>query len=173
MSMKSGAAGSLRGVVVLALVGLAGCGTPTETAGGGSHASSPESGSATLSAGSGAPSSIRSTSSTSSTMSVSERDNGRVLRLARGGEIVLTLASTYWHIDAVHPSTVLRADLPTTHPRSAPGHCMPGQGCGVVTAHFHAVAAGTATITASRSSCGEALRCTPAQSSYRLTITVY
>jgi hypothetical protein len=49
---------------------------------------------------------------------------------------------------------------------------VPGQGCGTVTAVFAAIAPGSARLTASRISCGEALRCTGSDGVYVLTVTV-
>ncbi len=54
----------------------------------------------------------------------------------------------------------------------ATGHCVAGQGCGTVSATWTAVAAGTATVTAGRTVCGEALACGPGQRTYRVTVTV-
>jgi hypothetical protein len=45
-------------------------------------------------------------------------------------------------------------------------------GCGTVTAVFRAVAPGSATITASRTTCGEALLCTGSAGAYEVTIVV-
>lgn len=107
--------------------------------------------------------------------SVNQTDNGHTVTLAVGERLVLSLPSTYWDIAAARPATVLHTDPPTTSTRTqtSTGRCVTGQGCGAATAVFHATAAGTATITATRQSCGEAKRCTPAQSTYTLTVTVH
>ena len=49
---------------------------------------------------------------------------------------------------------------------------MPGGGCNPVVATFTAMSAGTAVLSASRTSCGEALRCGPDNSHYHVTIIV-
>ncbi len=49
---------------------------------------------------------------------------------------------------------------------------MPGGGCGTVTAWFNADGPGTAVVTASRTSCGEAMACGGGAGSYRLTVIV-
>ena len=53
----------------------------------------------------------------------------------------------------------------------APG-CVPGGGCGTVTATYGAVHAGRVTVTANRTSCGEALRCSPEQGSFTVAVVV-
>ena len=56
---------------------------------------------------------------------------------------------------------------------NAPAGCqVAGMGCGTVSLKFKAINKGISTVNASRTSCGEALRCTPAQSSYYVTIKV-
>jgi hypothetical protein len=47
-----------------------------------------------------------------------------------------------------------------------------GSGCGTVAQEFRAVAPGMAQVTASRVSCGEALRCGDAAGHYQLTVEV-
>jgi hypothetical protein len=99
-----------------------------------------------------------------------DADNGRTVRLQMHDVVVVTLHSTYWTFGSLSSPAVLQ---PVGSPVYAPQRqgCVPGQGCGTVTARFRVVAHGQSTITASRSSCGEALRCSPDQSSWRLTVT--
>lgn len=102
---------------------------------------------------------------------VSEPDNGSTVSVPAGTTLTLVLHSTYWTIDpSSNPAVLAERGSPTVDPQTQ--GCVPGQGCGTVTARFGAVAAGTATISAHRSSCGEALRCTPDQSSYRILVRV-
>ena len=88
-----------------------------------------------------------------------------------GQTIKLRLTSTYWQVAKAQPGAVLGTVGRQTRPTMGHG-CVPGQGCGVVTAAFVARHPGRAVITASRSSCGEALRCSPAQGSYRVRVVV-
>jgi len=55
-----------------------------------------------------------------------------------------------------------------------PGSCpdIPGLGCVPVRADFTALTDGKAVITASRSSCGEALRCNPDQARFKVMVAV-
>lgn len=104
-----------------------------------------------------------------SAVRVTDADNGRTVTLARGGRLTVTLASTYWSIAGSSDPAVLRLD---GQPLASPGSCPPGVGCGQVTATFTAVGPGRAEVTASRSSCGEALSCTGGAGSYRVAVVV-
>jgi hypothetical protein len=102
---------------------------------------------------------------------LTDADNGRSVTVPVGTRVTLVLASTYWTVDPTAGGSVLRSDgPPVTDPRFA--HCVPGQGCGTVTATYTAVATGTAVVSASRTVCGEALACSAAQRSYRVAVTV-
>ena len=50
--------------------------------------------------------------------------------------------------------------------------CVPGEGCGTVTALYDAVAPGRADVNAKRTSCGEAMSCTGNLGFYRVTVVV-
>jgi hypothetical protein len=99
-------------------------------------------------------------------------DNGRTVAVTVGDVVSLRLASTYWQVAPATPAAVLRTDSRATLPSGPARSCVPGQGCGFAVAGFTAVAPGRATISASRTTCGEALRCSPARSRYRLTVLV-
>ena len=102
-------------------------------------------------------------------VAVTETDNGRTVTVASGGQVVVTLHSTYWTFGAAPNPAVLRE---VGQPVASPGSCPPGVGCGQVTATFTAVGPGRADITASRSSCGEALSCTGGAGSFRVSVVV-
>jgi hypothetical protein len=105
------------------------------------------------------------------TVTAGDQDNGRVLSVHVGDHLRVVLASTYWQLAGSSDPNVLRpAGEPAVSPQ--PSGCVPGGGCGSVTAPFDAVAAGRADVTARRASCGEALACTGAQGSYRVTVVV-
>jgi hypothetical protein len=104
-------------------------------------------------------------------VTLTDADNGRTVTVGPGGRVDIVLASTYWTIAPLADGTVLRTDRPpTTTPR--PGQCVPGEGCGTVTADYRAVSSGTVTLTASRVACGEALACPPSQRTFRVVVTV-
>jgi hypothetical protein len=136
--------------VVLSLVALAGCGTATASPG--DPATSP-----------GHP------TASPAVQSLDEADNGRTVHVAVGSAITVTLHSTYWTFAPVAPAGVLTAN---GAPELDGGACPPGQGCGRVTAHFTAVASGTAQVSAARTTCGEAMRCGPGQGDYQVTVVV-
>jgi hypothetical protein len=115
-----------------------------------------------------------STPSSSSIHAVGDADKGRTLTVAVGDQVVLTLASTYWRISDPTPAGLLVATGPPVVNASPPGggKCVPGGGCGTVAVTFRASKPGTATATASRTSCGEARGCVNGEGSYQITIIV-
>ncbi|HEY3606133.1 MAG TPA: hypothetical protein VGL06_01470 [Pseudonocardiaceae bacterium] len=114
------------------------------------------------------------TSTAAQAVTATDADNGHTITITHGGVLTVRLNSTYWHFGTNTSGAALRpAGTPTTSavPLNA-SHCVPGQGCGTVTAVFQAVAPGTAVVTASRTSCGEARGCTGGQGVYQLTVMV-
>jgi hypothetical protein len=80
------------------------------------------------------------------------------------------LGTVFWDFQPVSDGTVLVADGDAVF--SSTGQCPPGVGCGTSTQRYRALSAGTATVTATRTNCGEALVCTPDQASYSVTVIV-
>ena len=109
---------------------------------------------------------------TPSQMQVGEADNGRSVTVVVGSEITVQLANTYWMIGPSSDPAVLALVAGPTTSGAAPSACLPGMGCGLVTATFRALTPGQATISASRTSCGEALRCTGSAGAYGVTVVV-
>lgn len=109
----------------------------------------------------------------SATLTAGESDNGRTMALSVHDELVVRLNSTYWQFVMPAPGGAVVSLGPQDVTASAPGSgCVPGAGCGTVTAVFRAVAPGRVTVSADRTSCGEALRCVGAEGSYRLYLVV-
>jgi hypothetical protein len=101
---------------------------------------------------------------------VSEKLDGGKVTLRRGQRLRLVLHSTYWELKGVSVPAVLRlVGEPVVNPK--PG-CVPGQGCGMVTATYIAKALGSSVVTAERTSCGEAMGCTAAAGKFTLTVAV-
>jgi hypothetical protein len=98
-------------------------------------------------------------------------DDGRTVHVSVGQTIKLRLKSTYWQVAKGQPDAVLRTVGRQTRPTRSHS-CVPGQGCGVVTAAFVARHPGKGVIAASRTSCGEAMRCSAAQGTYRVRVVV-
>jgi len=109
-------------------------------------------------------------SATPATRQLSEPDNGHTLRVRTGTTLRVVLHSTYWTFARNSaPSVVRVSGAPTYSPR--PGG-IPGSGNGSVSETLRAAVPGRATVSASRRSCGEALRCSPGQGSYSVVIVV-
>lgn len=90
--------------------------------------------------------------------------------MRRGQRLRVVLHSTYWEFKPTSDGAVLHlVAAPQVAPKSG---CVPGQGCGTVTAVYVARRAGTATVKAERTSCGEAMGCTAAAGSYSLSVVV-
>ena len=103
--------------------------------------------------------------------SLSEASNRGVVVVHQGGHITVTLHSTYWKLAPLANQKVL-SQVGTTTTVGVLKGCVPGQGCGSVTAHFVAKGTGTVHLRAARTTCGEALHCSPAQSTWTVTIRV-
>jgi hypothetical protein len=106
------------------------------------------------------------------TVSLSDQDSGRTVEVANGGTVTVVLHSTYWSFDPPSNGSVLQVSSAPTVAPAPPGQCVPGAGCGTVTVRYRAVGHGSAVIAANRTSCGEAMRCSPAQGTYRVTVVV-
>lgn len=98
-----------------------------------------------------------------------DSDNGRTFQLHVGDRLEVRLGSTYWTVKGSSNPGVLVAEGPMVVSPS-PSGCVPGGGCGTVAVTFDVVGAGTADVTASRTSCGEAMGCTGSEGSYRITV---
>ena len=99
--------------------------------------------------------------------------NGKAVSARAGDRIELILSSSYWHVTGVSAPSVLQQDGPPvllSRPSSCPD--IPGLGCTPVRADFTALTDGKAVITASRSSCGEALRCGPGRTRFTVTVAI-
>lgn len=102
---------------------------------------------------------------------VSEANNGKTYTIAKGDSVTVVLHSTYWTIDGSSNPAVMKAvGQQTASPPANPCHA--GQGCGTISQKFVAVGPGTAHLKASRTSCGEALQCSPSPQRWDVSIVV-
>jgi hypothetical protein len=109
-------------------------------------------------------------STTTASGPLSDIDNGHTLTVSTGATLSLVLHSTYWTFGGSSaPSVVAVSGSAMYSPRQGG---VPGSGNGTVTETLRALAPGRATLSASRMSCGEALRCGPGQGSYSVVIVV-
>jgi hypothetical protein len=101
---------------------------------------------------------------------VGDKRDGGTVALQPGQRLRVVLHSTYWEFKRVAEPTVLHlVSAPVVAPKAG---CVPGQGCGTVTALYIARAAGIATVKAERTSCGEAMGCTGDAGSWTVTVHV-
>ena len=91
--------------------------------------------------------------------------------LTEGQLLHVLLSSTYWHFESLSGPGVLGQRGPVRVVPRTRG-CVPGEGCGIVEVTYVATGAGTVTVRAARSSCGEAMGCTSATGRFALKVTV-
>ncbi|MFJ1796342.1 hypothetical protein [Kitasatospora griseola] len=92
------------------------------------------------------------------------------ITVAPGTTVRTELHSTYWSpATSTDPGLLAPAGQPTT---AAAPSCRPGSGCGTVTTAFTARTAGSARLTAHRTSCGEARPCPPGQQDYTVDVDI-
>jgi predicted secreted protein len=102
-------------------------------------------------------------------MTATDAANGQTISIRLGHTLTVTLNSTYWTFNgSSNPSVLEQAGQPTYEGTS----CVPGGGCGTASIRFKALAPGTAVVSATRTTCGEALACGPDQSRYSITVIV-
>jgi hypothetical protein len=105
---------------------------------------------------------------------IRDNANGTMVPVAAGDQVELILSSSYWNVAGSSAPRVLRQDGPAT-PMPRPSSCpanIPGLGCIPIQMKFTALADGRAVIKASRTSCGEALRCSPGRTRFIVTVVV-
>jgi hypothetical protein len=102
---------------------------------------------------------------------VDDNANGKSITIQTGARLKLVLHSTYWEIQGSSDPKIL---IQLGEPRVVADTTVriPGTGAGTVSVEFQAIAPGNVDITASRTACGEALRCAPDQASFKVTVTI-
>ena len=104
------------------------------------------------------------------TTTLTGKDRGGTVTVHVGDTVHVQLASTAWTIAGAAGALVPTGPQTTTF---VPGPtCRPGGGCGTTDRSFRAVAAGSATLSASRTQCGEALQCTGDNGSWTAKVRV-
>ena len=128
---------------------------------------------ATVPVGAGSSAVPSSVAPSSGTVMVKDDSNGKTVHVHVGSLVRLVLASSYWSVHGSSASAVLRqAGQSSLLPRPSNCAAIPGLGCQPEQTDFTAAAAGTATVTADRTSCGEAMACRPDQKHFAVTIVV-
>jgi hypothetical protein len=104
---------------------------------------------------------------------VRDNANGTTVSMRPGDSLELILSSTYWKVAGSSASRVLQQQGATVLlPRPTTCPSIPGLGCTPQQTSFKALAQGTAVITASRLTCGEALACQGAARLFKVTVVV-
>jgi len=121
---------------------------------------------------------MQSTAFAASSLNFDDAANGRTVTVAKGKIFTISLSSTYWQLDPISKSSPVKQQGQVSIVANPPGAgtdpacSIPGSGCGTQSWKFKALAKGTKRITFSRTSCGEAMRCTPKQSRFTLMVKV-
>ncbi|MEY9878325.1 hypothetical protein ABH931_007852 [Streptacidiphilus sp. MAP12-33] len=133
-------------------------------------ASAPATSSATAGAGA---STGASTPGGTTPVVVRNADKGKTITLHTGQTLEVVLSGGYWPAPASSAAGVLKAAGAPSFLSASPGRgCPPGVGCRPEQTDFTAVAPGTATVSATRTNCGEAMRCTDANGKFTISVTV-
>jgi hypothetical protein len=148
--------------------------SPSVSVGPGVTTSSPPTSSATqtISPATSVPANATSRPGSSGEIEISETSNGLTLTLSVRATLRLVLHNTYWTIGESSVPSVLALTASPVYSEAGLIACIPGTGCGTVTASFRALAPGRAVVTATRSSCGEALRCVGGNGAFEATVIV-
>jgi hypothetical protein len=101
-----------------------------------------------------------------------DADNGHTIKVHVGDTVRVALNSTVWTISGSSDPVLLEQQGQQVVVSAPPGTCYVGQGCGTTSAIFLAVKAGTASVDASRVSCGEARRCVGPEGIYTVTVII-
>lgn len=113
-----------------------------------------------------------------STTVLSEKNASKTVAVKLGGRVQLTLHSMYWKLTTPAQNSsltpkgfpIIKAIFPSA---AAPAGCrMAGSGCGTQTWVFTATKVGLTHFYASRTTCGEAMRCTGTNGRFTVTVKV-
>ena len=114
-------------------------------------------------------------SSGGSALQITDSANSKTFNVKSGSTIKVTLNTPFWNFQS--SSNLSGSETPTMTAimpgPTAPANCqLPGMGCGTVVWKFKAVRPGRANFVASRTSCGEALRCSAKQSKFMVNFQI-
>jgi len=106
------------------------------------------------------------------TVAVGDDSTGSTVSLRPRDHLQVLLHSTYWTFHRPSDKAVISADGKPVYGKGQNCPAYPGSGCGTVTVHYTARGRGAAVVSADRTSCGEAVRCTPAALHWAVKVTV-
>ncbi len=121
---------------------------------------------------------INSAHATTSTTNLTEKHANKTVAVKLGSRVELALHSMYWQITVPPKSASLTSKgAPILKPifpsPSAPVGCrIAGSGCGTQTWIFSASKVGLTHLVATRTTCGEAMKCTARNSRFSVTVKV-
>ena len=115
---------------------------------------------------------ITSSSSSAKEVTLGDSQNGQSVSAHVGDNVRITLDSTAWTISGSSDVGVLQPQGEQVVSPAPQGTCYPGMNCGTTTAEFRALKRGTATVSATRVSCGEARICVGLEGIYQVTVIV-
>lgn len=110
--------------------------------------------------------------------SLTEKNASKTVAVKLGGRVELTLHSMYWGLAVPAKSSSLTSQgqpilKPIFPSPSAPAGCkIAGSGCGTQTWVFVATKVGLTHLVASRTTCGEAMKCSSANGRFAVTVKV-
>jgi hypothetical protein len=120
-----------------------------------------------------------STSSFAATSRVlNENSANKLYAVKLGSTFHLVLHSMYWTLNAPAAGSAIKVlgdpvSSPIMPGPDAPANCrLPGMGCGTLDWSMKAVRMGTISLIATRTSCGEALKCTDANGRFSVRVRV-
>jgi hypothetical protein len=104
-------------------------------------------------------------------VTISDRADGQTVVLHTAQLLRVVLGSTYWTFQPPTNETVLS---PHNEAQVIPrlSQCVPGGGCGSVVQVYEASSIGRSVVTATRTSCGEAMGCTAASGRFAVVVVV-
>jgi hypothetical protein len=102
---------------------------------------------------------------------VDDSKKGQTVKVHAGDVVRFNLNRTGWTFNESSAPTVL-VELGQVEAADPFTKCYPGMDCGTTTARYKAGATGSATVTATRQSCGEARSCPGAEGLYQVTVVV-
>jgi hypothetical protein len=105
-------------------------------------------------------------------LAAGDSQNGQSVQIRAGEVLRVTLDTTAWTFAPPSDQSVLQPQGEAVVSPVPKGQCFPGMNCGTTTARFKAMKAGTASVTATRLSCGEARRCVGAEGQYQVSVIV-
>src|SRR4051794_3383189 len=101
---------------------------------------------------------------------LTDASNGSTVQVRVGDTVTVALHSTYWQLTNPGGGELISTASPTVSPGGKGCPTIPGTGCGTVSAGYRVASTGRTTLTASRQTCGEALRCTGSRGRWSVTV---